>query len=476
MLRNASSSVIGVCEKNPHYYQYKGKEILLITSAEMYGSLINKQFNYRKYFDLLHEYRLNYTRIYPGAMIERTGMSMDNNPLAPGPEAIVPWARSNVPGYIGGGNKFDLDKWDPEYFARLKDYVSYAGQKGIFVEICFYNAQYPESYEYSPLYKNSNIQGIGDCDHITFQYMDHDKRLFARQLDYIEKLIVETNEFDNVIYEFIDEPTLFLCNEQRVCKWISAHIDKAIEVEARLPKKHMLAQQLEFGVSYADDDRVAVTVTQYIEGLARQVGGLLALNNVYCFNKPIELNETAVLPGWFQRCDPVASSRSEAWEFMVGGGAAFNQLNGYFNVSNPEGKNETNYAILDGLDKLRTFMENLDYVNMTRDVSTIMGVSCHANINLISEKGKKYAMYMHHGSLNYGSIRRSHYIPGNGKFAPVITLDLQKGEYEVAFIEPKTLKVVEKRVITCDGGEFDLQCPEYEVDIAILVEATAKRA
>ena len=471
MLRNASDSVIRVSEKNPHYYQYKGKEILLITSAEMYGAVVNKQFNYKKYFDLLHKYRLNYTRIYPGAMIESTGMSMADNPLAPGPEAIVPWARSGEGGYIGGGSKFDLNKWDPEYFARLKDFVSYADQKGIFVEICFFNAQYPDSIRYSPLHKDANIQGIGDCDHLTFQYMDHDKQLFARQLEYVEKLIVETNGFDNVIYEFIDEPTLFLCNEQRVNKWINALIDKAIETEEKLPKKHMLAQQLEFGVSFADDDRVAVTVTQYIEGLARQVGGTLALNNVYCFNKPIELNETAVLPDWFLKCDPVAASRSEAWEFMVGGGAAFNQLNGYFNIHNPDGKNETNFTILDGLLKLRTFMEGLDYVNMTRDNSIVKGVSCHANINAISEKGKRYALYMHHGSLNYGSIRRSYYVPGSGKFASIVTLDLGKGNYEVTFIEPRTLKVMEKRPIACAGGEFDLSCPEYEVDIAISIEA-----
>jgi len=34
MLRNASPGVIGVSEQNPHYYQYKGRELLLITSAD----------------------------------------------------------------------------------------------------------------------------------------------------------------------------------------------------------------------------------------------------------------------------------------------------------------------------------------------------------------------------------------------------------------------------------------------------------
>ena len=119
-------------------------------------------------------------------------------------------------------------------------------------------------------------------------------------------------------------------------------------------------------------------------------------------------------------------------------------------------------------------MEGLDYINMTRDFNVIKGVSVHANISVISEKGKQYVLYMHHGSLNYGSVRRSYYIPGLGKFAPVISMVLEKGEYEAAFIEPRTLKVLEKRNITCDDKEFDIQCPEYESDLAILIEATTK--
>ena len=470
MLRNASQNVIGVSEKNPHYFQYKGKEILLITSAEIYGAVINRKFDYRKYFDLLHKYGLNYTRMFTGAFIEKFGMSIPENNLAPEADTIVPWARSGEPGYIGGGNKFDLTKWDPEYFARLKDFISYAASKDIIVEVCFFNAQYPESYEYSPLYKDSNIQGIGDCDCKSFQYMDHDERLFAEQLRYVEKLVEETNEFDNIIYEFIDEPTLYLSDSQRAYKWISALIDKTIEVEARLPKKHMLAQQLEFGVSFSDDDRVAIIVTQYIESLERQVGGMMALNNVYCYNKPIELNETAVLPDWF-KCDAVVSSRIESWEFMVGGGASFNQLNGYFSVSNPEGKNDKNYVILEGLKRLRTFMEGLDYVNMTRDTKSVIKVSGATSLSAMSEKGKQYAMYLHHSSLNFGEFYRSHYVPNVGEFSPVITMDLEQGEYDIRFVEPATLNIIETQVLKCDGGRVDIKCPEYTVDLAILLKA-----
>jgi len=135
MLRQTSPGVIGVHEKNPHYFQYGGKEIILITSAEHYGAVINKKFDYVKYFDKLKKYGLNYTRIYPGAFVEREGKWMPEDNMAPGMDTIVPWARSDTPGYYGGGNKFDLERWDAEYFLRLRDFITQAKNRGIIVEM-----------------------------------------------------------------------------------------------------------------------------------------------------------------------------------------------------------------------------------------------------------------------------------------------------------------------------------------------------
>src|SRR5262249_55704389 len=101
---------------NPHYFSFGGRPILLITSAEHYGALVNKDFDYVTYFEALKSYGLNYTRIYPGVLFEPMGKFIKGNTLGPKPASlIVPWARSNVPGYLVCGNKFDLNKWDPEY-------------------------------------------------------------------------------------------------------------------------------------------------------------------------------------------------------------------------------------------------------------------------------------------------------------------------------------------------------------------------
>ena len=56
MVRNASETVIRISDENPHYFQYKGKEILLITSAEHYGAVVSRQFDYVKYLHYVKQY------------------------------------------------------------------------------------------------------------------------------------------------------------------------------------------------------------------------------------------------------------------------------------------------------------------------------------------------------------------------------------------------------------------------------------
>ena len=466
--RNSSAGVIGVSDTNPHYFSYKGKEILLITSAEHYGAIINIHFDFVKYLNMLAEYGLNYTRIYPGAIIEPIGYWMSEDMMSPGENVITPWMRSDIPGYNGGGNKFDLSRWDNEYFVRLHDFLAYADKLNIIVEICFFNCMQEKYWVCSPLHKDANIQGVGDCDHITFQTLDNEP-LVREQLKYIEKIIVETNEFDNIIYEFCDEPTTVLTHSHKAYLWLDRQIDTAIVTESRLPKKHLLAQQLEIGVDFACDDRVALIVTQYISLCWRQVGGVPALNSCYGYNKPIELNETAYIGSWIKEGsnDVVAISRLEAWEFMVGGGAGFNQLNGYFVPSNPSGENEYNRKILTGLRNLRTFLESFDFVKMTRDRDIVRKTSIGASVNMIAEKGRQYAMYIHHSFpvISNGS----YYEPNYGTYETVLTLRLAKGDYNVVFIDPETLKILKEMMVKSDGGDTELTCPRYTLDLAVKI-------
>ena len=471
MIRNASEGVIGIHEKNPHYFQYKGKEILLITSAEHYGAVINKRFDYVKYFDKLAKYGCNYTRIYPGAFNQPKGTWMKESNMADlGENYIAPWARSDVPGFAGGGNKFDLSKWDPEYFTRLDDFLIEAAKRDIIVEICFFNCMYIKYWPLVPLQIDANINGVGDCDIIDFQTLDCEP-LVREQLRYIEKLIIETNKHNNVIYEFCDEPTLRLTNSQKAFKWVSTLIDKAIEVEEKLPKKHLLAQQLEIGIDFCDDERISVITTQYIRLNDRQIGGVPALDSCYCYDKPIECNETMYIMAWVTE-SLIPISRLESWDFMVHGGAAYNQLNGFFIVSNPGGDDEVNHAILQNLKNLRDFLESFDYIKMIRgDRDIVQKMSVGGHVSIMAEKGRQYALYIHHCFPNLGRFKGSYFEPNYGNYEPVVTLAMEKGDYNVTFIDPETMKVIKETSITCDGGTVDVACPPYSLDIAVKILA-----
>src|SRR5437762_3996417 len=133
--------------RNPHYFLFRGKPTVLITSGEHYGAVLNLDFNYVKYLDTLAKDGLNLTRTFAGAYCEPSGaFNIASNTLAPSPNRFIcPWARSDRPGYANGGNKFDLTKWDEAYFKRLRDFLAKASKRGIVVELNLFCPMYEES-------------------------------------------------------------------------------------------------------------------------------------------------------------------------------------------------------------------------------------------------------------------------------------------------------------------------------------------
>jgi len=97
---------------NPHYFLWRDKPTILITSGEHYGAVLNREFDYKKYCKKLQAHEFNLTRMFSGAYCEPPGaFNIQNNTLAPAKgKLICPWARSNQGGYANGGNKFDLTK------------------------------------------------------------------------------------------------------------------------------------------------------------------------------------------------------------------------------------------------------------------------------------------------------------------------------------------------------------------------------
>jgi hypothetical protein len=416
---------------------------------------------------------LNYTRIYPGAFFEREGLYIRGNTLGVKPEDLVlPWARSSSAGYAQGGNLFDLDRWDGFYINRLKDFIGAAEALDIIVEICFFNAHNEESWSISPLFHRNNVQQIGFCRCHEAQTL-RDVELVSRQDAYVRRIVEEVNPFDNVILEICDEPIIYGSPCAEALEWVGHLAGSITDAERKLPKKHLIAQQVEGGVDLSGNAGIQVVTSQYVwEAMGEQMGGMQALECKYGLGKPIELNETYYFPVWYFD-DAVAASRVEAWEFMLGGGAGFNHLNGAFTADNPEGNTEDSVRILDSLRYLKEFLYRLDFIAMRQDKTVVKaGVPQGAFCRVISQPGRQYALYLHHSKYgdknNKGN--RECYIAVPGSYSESMILNIAEGNYWSAWIDPESGRVISEDRFSHSGGERIFKTPVYAIDIALFIQ------
>jgi hypothetical protein len=460
---------VGIDPANPHYLSFHGKPILLITSAEHYGAVINGEFDFSRYLDALAKYGLNYTRIYPGYLFEPMGKFMVGNTLGAKPAHLVlPWARSNQPGYLLSGNKFDLDHWNPDYFARLKDFIEQARKRGIVVEVCLFNAQYTDTWPISPLFYENNIQGVGRVDYRDTQTLKN-AQLVEREAAYVRKIVQEVNPFDNVILEVCDEPANFTPLDE-AGPWVAHMLRVAHDAEDGLPKRHLIAQEVQgpIGgpVDLAGDPNDSIVVGQYLWHTQHdEMGGLKGLDLEYRHNKPIEQNETNYYP--YYEGDVVADSRVEAWEFMVGGGASFNQLNGVFTTQDPAGNTPDNARLLTALRNLKQFLESFDFVRMQPDRGFVVsGLDRQTHYRGMSQHGVQYALYIHHSEGGGGGS----YTVTPGNYEETLVLDLPAGAYKAEWIDPASGSVVGAQTFSHTTGTHNLTTPRYSIDIALRIQ------
>jgi len=163
----------------------------------------------------------------------------------------------------------------------------------------------------------------------------------------------------------------------------------------------------------------------------------------------------------------VADSRLEAWEFMGGGGASFNQLNGRYTVADPAGGTADNAQLLRSLQNLKAFLDSFDLCKMHPDRSLVLsGVSAGAHWRAISEVGKQYALYLHHGKGGRGQF----YVAVPGKYHESLLLRLPAGSYNIDWVDPATGAVIRSENLHHQGGLRSFPAPSYTLDLALSIK------
>lgn len=395
---------------NPHYFLFRNKPTILITSAEHYGAVINLDFDYIKYLDELQSNGLNYTRIFSGAYIELPGaFGITKNNLAPKPGRLIcPWERSRKPGYKNGGNKFNLDQWNKHYFARLSDFVSNAAKRNIVVEMTLFSSVYSdEGWKGSPLHVINNISIKDSTARRNIQTLNNGE-LLKYQEAMVRKIVSELKRFDNVFYEIQNEPwadfgikVLDLDRKeenlhpwQRIVEkanpeslaWQKHMVAVIVKEEAKQKTKHLIAQNFtnfQYNLQEVNPD---VSILNFHYALPAA-----ALEN-YGLNKVTGFDESGFSG------DKDETYRKQAWRFIMSGGGLFNSLDYSFTTDSPDGM-EVQKAPGGGsrtlrrqLKVLKDFMEGFDFLKM-KPVAQLKSNENNYIVYQLAEAGKQYAFY-----------------------------------------------------------------------------------
>jgi hypothetical protein len=430
---------------NPHYFLWRSKAAILITSGEHYGAVLNRDFDYKRYLNTLESLGFNLTRTFSGAYCEPVGaFRIANNTLAPAKDRLIcPWARSEQPGYANGGNKFDLTKWDPAYFGRLRDFISEAGKRGVVVEMVLFCPFYEDSmWNLSPMNAANNINGIGKMERTeayTLKYPD----LLAVQDAMVRKIVEELKDCDNLYYEICNEPYF----GGVTLEW-QAHIAQTItEAEAGFDGKHLIAQN--FANKYQKITNPNPLVSIFNFHYAKPPN---TVTDNYGLNRVIADDETG-----FAGSEP-KPYRLEGWDFIIAGGAVYDNLDYSFNVGHEDGTAKINApggggAVLHKqLKILSDFINEFDFIKMSPDDSVIKGgIPEKATARALVEIGRAYAIYINGG----GQVQ--------------LEIEMPKGKYTAEWINTKTSKIDKDETFDHSGGNRTLQSPNYEDDIALRI-------
>jgi hypothetical protein len=450
-----SAQPIRLHPDNPHYFSYRGKPTVLITSGEHYGAVLNLDFDFITYLNTLQKDGLNLTRTFTGAYREAPGdFGIEHNTMAPETgRFICPWPRSEQAGYALGGNKFDLSRWDEAYFKRLKDFVGAAEQRGIIVELAFFCPFYEEKmWVISPMNAANNVNSVGAVGRNDVYTLDKNGGLLAIQEALVRKIVTELNGFSNVLFEICNEP--YFGGVQM--NWQHHIADLIAETETSLPNKHLITQNIANGSAKIEKPHPAVSVFNFHYATPPKA---VPLN--YGLNKVLGDNET----GFKGTAD--STYRKEGWEFLLAGGGLYNNLDYSFTSVRPDGTYTPgpkspgggSPAFRKQLGFLKDFMQELDFVRMKPDTVLVGGsLPSRVRIHTLSETGKQYALYVYNGNHPKQPEPMS------------LTLNLPAGRYTVTYMEPETGRK-QKKKLRHSGGLATLQTPAFGADLALTVQA-----
>lgn len=446
---------------NPRYFLFRGEPTVLITSAEHYGLLLNESMDYRTYLAELAAHGLNHSRVFSGTYREDSAaFNITENTLAPADnDFLAPWAHAEET-TADGKPKWDLTRWDANYFSRLHDIVTEASKHKIVLEVTLFCPMYnPGLWAINPMNAHNNINGIGNCESLEV-YTGKQADLLEIQIALAQKLVRELVEFDNVYFEICNEPYFGGVTDQ----WQRRIIDGVVAAQREVDCQKLISLNIANGSQRVEDPHPAVSLFNFHYCYPPVV---VAEN--WHLNKPIGENETGF------RGQQDFLYRTEGWDFMLAGGALYNNLDYSFSASHPAGT-LSGYSSPGGgsltlrqqLGVLKQLIDGLPLPHLAPQSSDLVKTSQDLVASCLGRADEAYLLYVHRKipkKLDQAALEQLH--------APHPTVELSlgipAGDYDVVRINPVSGERGQLPSLLVKEQRVKLTLPDFHMDAALLL-------
>jgi hypothetical protein len=205
-----------VAPSNPRYFTDGSGKAILLTGSHTWANLQDigttnppPYFDFTAYLDFLENHHHNFIRLWRWEFPCWSEKGNERLSYC----APQPWARTGSERAIDGQPRFDLDKFDENYFLRLRSRMEAAAKRGIYVSIMLFEGWglrfVPEGARAHPFHPSNNINHTESELNESFKGIDlftlGRPKINGFQEAYVRKVIDTVNDLDNVLYEIANE-------------------------------------------------------------------------------------------------------------------------------------------------------------------------------------------------------------------------------------------------------------------------------